>query len=100
MGYAITRYLTGQDIKSYVLAPKWDGPPIQHYKVRKGDTLWDICTKFFGDPYVWPRIWSSVKWRISMAPKGHSAAQPPHPAQAASMKFGSRPAFLSAGSTA
>jgi hypothetical protein len=28
------------------------------YTVREGDTLWDICIKFFGDPYVWPRIWS------------------------------------------
>jgi hypothetical protein len=26
--------------------------------VREGDTLWDICDRHFGDPYVWPRIWS------------------------------------------
>jgi hypothetical protein len=31
---------------------------VQTYTVKDGDTLWDICTKFFGDPYVWPRIWS------------------------------------------
>ncbi|MFO8071912.1 MAG: LysM peptidoglycan-binding domain-containing protein [Polyangia bacterium] len=28
------------------------------YTVREGDTLWDICIEFFGDPYVWPRVWS------------------------------------------
>ncbi len=28
------------------------------YRVKNGDTLWDICSRFFGDPYVWPLIWS------------------------------------------
>jgi hypothetical protein len=28
------------------------------YSVKEGDTLWDICARHFGDPYVWPRIWS------------------------------------------
>lgn len=28
------------------------------HTVQTGDTLWDICTTYFGDPYVWPRIWS------------------------------------------
>jgi LysM repeat protein len=28
------------------------------YTVKVGDTLWDISTRFFGDAYVWPRIWS------------------------------------------
>lgn len=31
---------------------------IEIYTVKEGDTLWDICVKFFSDPYVWPRIWS------------------------------------------
>jgi len=26
--------------------------------VRKGDTLWDICTYYFNDPYQWPKVWS------------------------------------------
>jgi hypothetical protein len=28
------------------------------YTVKEGDTLWDVCDRFFGDPFVWPRIWS------------------------------------------
>lgn len=28
------------------------------YTVRRGDTLWDITSRYFGDPYGWPRIWS------------------------------------------
>ncbi len=31
---------------------------VERYTVKEGDTLWDICVKFFSDPYVWPRIWS------------------------------------------
>ncbi len=33
-------------------------PQMETYNVKDGDTLWDICTRFFSDPYVWPRIWS------------------------------------------
>jgi len=29
----------------------------QSYKVAKGDTLWDISKKLFGDPFYWPNIW-------------------------------------------
>jgi len=28
------------------------------HRVKEGDTLWEICESSFGDPYVWPRIWS------------------------------------------
>lgn len=28
------------------------------YTVRRGDTLWDITGRFFGNPYHWPRVWS------------------------------------------
>ncbi len=33
-------------------------PHVRVYTVRNGDTFWDICTRYFGDPYEWPRIWS------------------------------------------
>jgi hypothetical protein len=28
------------------------------YIVARGDTLWDICQVFFGDPEAWPGLWS------------------------------------------
>ncbi|MGZ3420571.1 MAG: LysM peptidoglycan-binding domain-containing protein [Polyangiales bacterium] len=28
------------------------------HTVRKGDTLWDICDSYFGNPWQWPRVWS------------------------------------------
>jgi hypothetical protein len=28
------------------------------YRVVPGDTLWDICERFFGDPEYWPTLWS------------------------------------------
>jgi LysM repeat protein len=27
------------------------------YKVQKGDTLWSICEKYYGDPTLWPKLW-------------------------------------------
>jgi len=28
------------------------------YVIQNGDTLWDISTRFLGDAYVWPELWS------------------------------------------
>ncbi len=25
--------------------------------VQKGDTLWDICEKYYGNPWLWPKLW-------------------------------------------
>jgi hypothetical protein len=29
----------------------------EKYEVNRGDTLWDISARLFGDPKVWPKIW-------------------------------------------
>jgi hypothetical protein len=31
-------------------------PPI--HLVRRGDTLWDLSDRYFGNPWQWPRVWS------------------------------------------
>jgi len=38
-----------------IVMPEGDVPEI--YIVQKGDTLWDIAEKFFGDPFTWPTVW-------------------------------------------
>jgi hypothetical protein len=27
------------------------------YIVQRGDTLWDLASQFYGDPYLWPQLW-------------------------------------------
>jgi hypothetical protein len=27
------------------------------YTIERGDTLWDLSQRFFGDPYLWPQLW-------------------------------------------
>ncbi len=28
------------------------------YAIQHGDTLWDIARRFWGDPFLWPKLWS------------------------------------------
>ncbi len=30
----------------------------EEYIVDEGDTLWDICDEFFGEPWRWPTVWA------------------------------------------
>ena len=34
------------------------GPVPEMHLVRKGDTLWDIASTYFRNPYYWPKLWS------------------------------------------
>lgn len=33
-------------------------PPEDLHTVQEGDTLWDISTRYFGEPWHWPELWS------------------------------------------
>ncbi len=40
----------------------WDPPTsfpegAEIYIIERGDTLWDLSNRFFGDPYLWPQLW-------------------------------------------
>ena len=35
------------------------GPAPELHVVQKGDTLWSLCSKYFGDPWRWPRLWAA-----------------------------------------
>jgi hypothetical protein len=32
-------------------------PGIETYTIAKGDTLWDLAKRFYGNPYLWPQLW-------------------------------------------
>ncbi len=42
-----------------VTAGRGMGQAPELHVVQKGDTLWSICSKYFGDPWRWPRIWAA-----------------------------------------
>lgn len=40
----------------------WDPPSTFEpgadvYVIVRGDTLWDLAARFYGDPYLWPQLW-------------------------------------------
>ncbi len=37
---------------------RWAGGTKALHIVKKGETLWDLAKKYFGDHWVWPRLWS------------------------------------------
>jgi hypothetical protein len=55
--------------------------------VQRGDTLWELCDRYFRDPWAWPRIWSynpalqNPHWiypgdQLNMVAVGARGAQP------------------------
>jgi hypothetical protein len=47
------------DAKDAVIATPAAGSTPELHVVQKGDTLWSLCSKYFGDPWRWPRLWAS-----------------------------------------
>ena len=41
-----------------VASPPIGGAPDLHV-VQKGDTLWSLCSKYYNDPWRWPRLWAA-----------------------------------------
>ena len=39
----------------------WDPPApppdAQVHVIQRGDTLWDLAARFYGNPYLWPQLW-------------------------------------------
>ncbi len=45
----------------------WDPPTsfpegAQVYTIVRGDTLWDLSNRFYGDPYLWPQLWEANRY--------------------------------------
>lgn len=32
------------------------------HTIVRGDTLWDLAQKYYGDPYLWPQLWEQNRW--------------------------------------
>jgi len=44
----------------------WD-PPVpppeaEVHVIVRGDTLWDLAGRFYGDPYLWPQLWEENRY--------------------------------------
>lgn len=42
----------------------WDPPEAgpDSYIIQKGDNLWDLATKWYDDPFLWPQIWDENRY--------------------------------------
>ncbi len=42
----------------------WDPPAAgpDDYIIQRGDTLWDLAGKWFGDPFLWPQVWEQNRY--------------------------------------
>src|SRR5215207_3638832 len=46
-------------LASYVAAVELRADHPDTYTVQRGDTLWDIASRFLGEPWLWPEIWQA-----------------------------------------
>jgi hypothetical protein len=48
-----------QPAEDKVTAAPGSGATAELHVVQKGDTLWSLCSKYFNDPWRWPRLWAA-----------------------------------------
>lgn len=41
----------------FLLGSPFAGAQPKTHTVQRGDTLWDICQKYYGDANLWPKLW-------------------------------------------
>lgn len=37
-------------------------PGAEVHVIQRGDTLWDLAARFYGDPYLWPQLWEQNRY--------------------------------------
>jgi LysM domain len=77
----------GKNASGVFLGSRPLGVPSIHV-VRRGDTLWDLCARYYNNPWDWPKVWSynpqiqNPHWiypgdQIRMRPNGAQAGTEP-----------------------
>jgi len=42
--------------------PPTPPPDAEVHVIVRGDTLWDLAGRFYGDPYLWPQLWEENRY--------------------------------------
>jgi nucleoid-associated protein YgaU len=43
-------------------APSTAPGSAETYTIARGDTLWDLAKRFYGNPYLWPQLWEKNQY--------------------------------------
>jgi hypothetical protein len=47
------------DVREAVITTPATGPLPELHVVQKGDSLWSLCSRYYNDPWRWPRLWAA-----------------------------------------
>lgn len=56
-GNSIRKVLLAAALGFLLIHPSVAPSQTQTHVVEKGDTLWNLCEKYYGDPELWPKLW-------------------------------------------